>query len=171
MLKENKYKSIYDVFGNYEIKEDYIYVKDKVNYYSVYIYKINPLVLLDTFDQIKENIVLKYKEFLRQVNFEFQTIILNQKYCYENYIDYLNHTEFEKNSFFYNYTIYMKELFENQNIYETSFYMVIKIADNQNIDAENVDNTLNILNSIGCNIEKLSNNDIYNFLNIVINKE
>ena len=100
MLKENKYKSIYDVFGNYEIKEDYIYVKDKVNYYSVYIYKINPLVLLDTFDEIKENIVLKYKEFLRQVNFEFQTIILNQKYCYENYIDYLNHTEFEKNSFF-----------------------------------------------------------------------
>ena len=39
--------------------------------------------------------------------------------------------------------------------------MVIKIANNQNIDAENVDNTLNILNSIGCNIEKLSNNDIY----------
>lgn len=138
MLNHGKYKDMKEIFQIIAIKEGYILIKEGNVYSKVFIYEIKPLILVDHSSSQKESIILSYKEFLRQVNFDFQVYMMNRKYNFKEYTkNRLSHLN-QMDPFYQNYVFDMQEKIRKELIYETSFYMVVSIKENQNLTIENI---------------------------------
>lgn len=146
--------------------------KEQNSLYKVFIYKIEPIILLDLSEDIKENIVLQYKEFLRQVNFDFQILIINKEYDLKKYFTNMSKTHAQNMKLYNEYILDMELKFKKESIFETYYYLIVSIKDNQYLNVENVDNTINILTKIGCKVKRIiRKEEICNILNMCINKE
>ena len=66
----------------------------------------------------------------------------------------------------------MENKFKKEKIFDTFFYIIVSIKEKDSLKVENVDNSLNILEKIGCKVERLkSKNMLVKILNKSINKE
>ena len=66
----------------------------------------------------------------------------------------------------------MEIKFKNENIFETVYYIIVKIKDNNMLNVDTVDNSIKILNKIGCKVNRIiDKNKLTKILNNSINKE
>lgn len=115
---------------------------------------------------------MQYKEFLRQVNFDFQILIINKEYDLKKYFNSIPKNDIQNSKLYNDYILDMELKFKKENIFETYFYMIVSLEDNQYLNVDNVDNTIKILNKIGCKVNRvLEKEKICNILNMAINKE
>lgn len=143
--------------------------------YCVYIYEIIPTTLLDINEDTKERLFDIYKEFFRQINFDFKIITLNRKLNSEEYINKLKTIVMNKsNSNNELKTKYLDELkikIENENIHNSCHYIIVS-SESNNFSVESVDNSLKILERMGCNVKKVKEKEnIANILQSCINKD
>ena len=170
-MLRNKFKNINEIYNITNITDEYIITKENSNYSKIYIYEIKPIILLDLSDEVKEKIILEYKECLRQINFDFQILIVNKKLNFDEYIQKINNNICD-NKIYNEYLSDMKLIFKNENIFESLFYIIVKINDKQCFKVENVDNSLKILEKIGCKVERIKDKVLLEtILNKGINKE
>ena len=172
IIKKSTFKDINEVYNIVEIKDECIIVLENGNYVSKYIYEIKPIILLDLCDSQKENIIICYKEFLRQVNFRFQVLIINKEYNLKEYLDEIINNELKGLELYNNYILDMENKFKKESIFESFYYIIISSNKDNSFKVDNVENSLKILEKIGCKVEKVKNrNALINILNKSINKE
>lgn len=172
IIFNNKFKDIKEVYNIVAVKDDSIVIKENNYMYNVYIYEVIPIILLDLSDDTKEILISKYKEFLRQVNFDFQVLIMNRKYNTKKYFDSLRTDNINNSQLYNNYILDMENKLNNENIFETYFYIIVSLKHDDYIKGDNVDNSVKILNKIGCNVERIKNRKrLIDILNMSINKE
>lgn len=155
----NKYQDIKKIFPIQGITQEYILINDKGNHLKVLIYKIEPIVMLGLSQTEKENIVMVYKELLRQVNFDFQIIMLNSKLNIDQYIEQLikkmDIAKIKNISLKNKYVEDIKSKLLKENIYETDYYIAISISGNTNLDIYAIDNVIKKLERIGCATKRI----------------
>ena len=83
---KSKFRDINEIFNVVQITDEYILTKENNEYLKVYIYEVEPIILLDLNESTMENIILQYKEFLRQINFDFQVLVINKEISFKEYI-------------------------------------------------------------------------------------
>ena len=152
-----KYKDIKTLYQIVDINEEYIVTMYDNILTRVYIYEITPVVLFDINEERKNNILNKYKEILKQINFDFEVLMINQKFDIDKYINKL------KNNSLVNE--------KNKSIYETIYYIVVSFANINNLNVESVDKIIKKFADIGCNVTRISGKDnLVNILNNTINR-
>ena len=172
--KVNKYKDIKKLYNNYEIIGDHIVVCEEKNniktYRKIYIYKIEPLILLDDNIDVINKIINNFECFLRQMSINFQIFIKNKKLDINNYINDIFESEEKLNSATLKkkYFDYFKELIGKNKLYILHYYFIIVI--NKEDDINNIEDSFNLLKGIDCNVKKLSEKDINDLLYESINK-
>lgn len=168
----NKFKDINEVYNIVEVKDEYILTLENNIYSKKYIYQIEPIILLDLCESEKQKIITYYKEFLRQINFEIQILIVNKEYDLKKYLNDLINSELKVIPMYREYIEDMENKFKKEKIFDTFFYIIVSIKEKDSLKVENVDNSLNILEKIGCKVERLkSKNMLVKILNKSINKE
>lgn len=149
-----KFKDITKLYNIKSIEEEYVLVNYKGVDTKIYMYKIEPIVMLGLSNSEKENILTVYKELLKQVNFDFQILMLNSKLNVDNYIKSLvsqtNISQVENATLKNKYISDIKEKLVKENIYETDYYIVISMTYNMNTNILAIDNVIKKLNKIGC---------------------
>lgn len=168
---KKKFKDINEIYNIVKVEEECIVTKESNNYLKVYIYEVEPIILLDLSDEVKEKIVVEYKEFLRQINFDFQILVINKEIDFNSYMKMIKNNEID-NKIYNEYIKDMELKFRNENIFDTIFYIIVKIKDNQFFTVENVDNSFKILEKIGCKVKRIKDKKVLEkILNSSINKE
>jgi len=171
-IVNNKFKDINEIYNTIKITDECIVTKENNSYSKVYIYEIKPIILLDLSENVKEKIVLEYKEFLRQINFNFQILVINKEVKFGDYMNQILNSNVCDNKIYNEYIKDMEIKFKNENIFDTIFYIIVKFEDKEYLKVENVDNSLKILEKTGCKIKKISNKEnLEKILNSSINKE
>lgn len=170
-----KYKDITRLYNIKSIEEEYVLVNYKGVDTKIYMYKIEPIVMLGLSSNEKENILTVYKELLRQVNFDFQILMLNSKLNVDNYIKTLisktNISQVENIKLKNKYIKDIKAKLIKENIYETDYYIIISITYNMNTKITSIDNIIKKLNKIGCATRKVyGKNNLIDLLYRCINK-
>ncbi len=169
-----KYKDIKTLYQIVDINEEYIVTMYDNILTRVYIYEITPVVLFDINEERKNNILNKYKEILKQINFDFEVLMINQKFDIDKYINKLKNNSLvnEKNkSIYFEYVKELKEKILNENIYETIYYIVVSFANINNLNVESVDKIIKKFADIGCNVTRISGKDnLVKILNNTINR-
>lgn len=171
-IDKNNFKDINEIYNVIEITNEYIVKKENNNYIKVYIYEVKPIILLDLSDDVKEKTVIEYKEFLRQINFDFQILVINKELNFNDYMREILNNNLCDMQIYNKYVKDMELKFKNENIFDTIFYIIVKIKNNQFIKVENVDNSLAILEKIGCKVKRIKDKEsLAKILNSSINKE
>ena len=124
----------------------------------------------------KQNILTIYKEFFKQVNFDFQILILNSKLNVSKYINNLiaktNISKIENINLKNKYINDIKNKLLKEKIYECDYYIIVSLPYNSNFDIYSIDNVINKLNKIGCNVKKIiGKNKLEKIVYRCINKE
>lgn len=167
-----KYKDISEIYSSITIKDGDVILKTKNSISYITIYSIKPVVLLDLSESMKNKIMLCYKEFLRQVNFEFQILIINKKIKYEDYQKNVNNCKIHNEKLYKDYLKDMEENFKKEDFFDTYYYLVVTKSKSNGFSVDNVDNVIKILEKIGCKVNKVENVNLINeLLNKCINKE
>lgn len=169
---KSKFRDINEIFNVVQITDEYILTKENNEYLKVYIYEVEPIILLDLNESTMENIILQYKEFLRQINFDFQVLVINKEISFKEYIKKVFNDELNRTKIYSSYINDMEIKFKNENIFETVYYIIVKIKDNNMLNVDTVDNSIKILNKIGCKVNRIiDKNKLTKILNNSINKE
>lgn len=169
---KSKFRDINEIFNIVQITDEYIVTKENNEYLKVYIYEVEPIILLDLNESTMENIILQYKEFLRQINFDFQVLVINKEISFKDYIKKVFNDELNSTKIYSSYINDMEIKFKNENIFETVYYIIVKIKDNNMLNVDTVDNSIKILNKIGCKVNRIiDKNKLTKILNNSINKE
>jgi len=172
----SKYKDINKLYNIIQIEDEYILVNYKGIDTKIYIYKIEPIVMLGLSENEKENILTVYKEFFKQINFDFQILILNSKLNVDKYIEKLiaktNIYQVENIDLKNKYINDIKQKLLREKIYESDYYIIISLSYNSNLDIYSIDNVIKKLNKIGCNTKKIfGKNKLEKIMYRCINKE
>lgn len=170
-----KYKDISKLYNIKSVENDFILINYKGIDTRIYIYKIEPIVILGLSEEEKENILTIYKELLKQVNFDFQILMLNSKLDIDLYVQNLvtqtGILQVENMNLKNKYINDIKEKLIKENIYETDYYIAISISYNMNTNFTSIDNVIKKLNKIGCTTKKVcGKNNLQNLLFKCINK-
>ena len=169
---KSKFRDINEIFNVVQITDEYILTKENNEYLKVYIYEVEPIILLDLNESTMENIILQYKEFLRQINFDFQVLVINKEISFKEYIKKVFNDELNRTKIYSSYINDMEIKFKNENIFETVYYIIVKIKDNNMLNVDTVDNSIKILSKIGCKVNRIiDKNKLTEILNNSINKE
>lgn len=169
---KSKFRDINEIFNVVQITEEYIIIKENNEYLKVYIYEVEPIILLDLNESTMENIILQYKEFLRQINFDFQVLVINKEISFKEYIKKVFNDKLNSTKIYSSYINDMEIKFKNENIFETVYYIIVKIKDNNMLNVDTVDNSIKILSKIGCKVNRIiDKNKLTKILNNSINKE
>ena len=169
---KSKFRDINEIFNVVQITDEYILTKENNEYLKVYIYEVEPIILLDLNESTMENIILQYKEFLRQINFDFQVLVINKEISFKEYIKKVFNDKLNSTKIYSSYINDMEIKFKNENIFETVYYIIVKIKDNNMLNVDTVDNSIKILNKIGCKVNRIiDKNKLTKILNNSINKE
>lgn len=169
---KSKFRDINEIFNVVQITDEYILTKENNEYLKVYIYEVEPIILLDLNESTMENIILQYKEFLRQINFDFQVLVINKEISFKEYIKKVFNDKLNSTKIYSSYINDMEIKFKNENIFETVYYIIVKIKDNNMLNVDTVDNSIKILSKIGCKVNRIiDKNKLTKILNNSINKE
>lgn len=155
-------ESVYDII---DIKDEYILSKENDKLLKIYIYEIDPIPILNISEDIKNNISNSYITFLREINIDFQILVINKKLSLEKFfnIDNLNDK----------YDKYLKDMrvqLKEDKIFYAKYYLIVALKKQENI--EDIDKIVGLLKNCGCNINRINNrDDIQDLLYECINKE
>lgn len=177
-IVQTKIEDVSKLYNIVNITDEYIVTK-KEKLYRIYIYEIEPVVLINIEENIKQQIIVKYIEFLRQMNYDFQILSRNYKLNIDKYLKSMDkYKDLNDYNFLEKYKQYqegIRETLKKENMYVSKKYIILNIDDNlNNVNEEilNVDNIMLKLNDIGCNVKKIK--EIKNLKNILyecINKK
>ena len=170
-----RYKDISKLYNIKSIEKDFILTNYKGIDTRIYIYKIEPIVILGLSEEEKENILTIYKELLKQVNFDFQIVMLNSKLDIDLYVQNLvtqtGILQVKNMNLKNKYINDIKDKLIKENIYETDYYIAISISYNMNTNFTSIDNVIKKLDKIGCTTKKVcGKNNLQNLLFKCINK-
>lgn len=102
-----------------------------------------------------------YKQFLKEFNIEYQILYRKKKFDIDAYIE--NSCNNVKGNTSENviqeYKDKLKEKLIKENLYCGKFYIVIAIRDQDNIKINDIDNLMDRLNNIGCDITRIEGKD------------
>ncbi len=136
-----------------------------------------PVSILDSSENIKNDISNIYIQFLKEFNLEYQILISNRKFDAENYMKKYNNISNEKvdNEYDNIKKLYLNDVYDKlskEEIYSSKYYLIVAIRDQDSIRIEDVDKTIYKLNQIGCIVSRIrSIEDIKLVLYECINKE
>lgn len=172
VLREKSFKDINKLYGDFKIKDCIYSKKDNINIKS-YIYKVEPIIILNLSNERKNEIINKYTEFLRQVDLKLKIFVINKQFDVKKYIEENIQKPKENNDVLNNiYKIYidnMQKKLTEEKMYNTEYYIAISIEENKNIDFEN---SLYKLNDIGCKVQKITDEEeLKKFVFQCINKK
>ena len=167
-----KFKSIKSLYKIERIEDDYIVCSINQKQERVYVYEVIPCVFLDVSDDIMENVIACYNQFLRQCDFNLQIVISNTKLDIDSYIStYLNKSPNVNEEIYLNYIDNMRENLENQDIFETKIYIIVSENLKSESKIHSIENTLKKLEEIGCALRRIdSANKLEDILYKTINK-
>lgn len=147
-----------------DITEEYILSKENDNILKVYIYEIDPIPIINISEDTQKNILNSYVTFLREINIDFQILVINKKLNIENMFQNNNNEIYNK--YLENMRIKIKE----DKIFCAKYYIVVSLKKQNNIDE--LDKAIGLLKNCGCNVSRLKNKkDIEELLYECINKE
>lgn len=172
VLREKSFKDINKLYGDFKIKDCIYFKKDNVNIKS-YIYKIEPIIMLNLSNERKNEIINKYIEFLREIDLKIKIFIINKQFNIKKYIEENIEKPKENNDILRNiYKVYidnMEKKLTEEKMYNTEYYIVISVEENKNLDFEN---SIYKLDDIGCKVKKVTNEDeLRKFVYECINKK
>ncbi len=164
ILNFKKFGDIHSVYNIVDITDEYIISKenDKINY--IYIYEIDPIQIINISDDIKNNILNSYVSFLREMNVDFQILIINKKLKLDNIFSDNSKEKYDK------YLQDMRVKIKEDKIFYTKYYIVVALKKHDSI--EEIDKIITLLKNCGCNVNRINTKkDIKNILYECINKE
>lgn len=174
IIKKKDYENIDKLFNINEIKDGYVQVQGK-DMKRIYIYKIQPVTLLNITIEMKEQITSLYKEFLREMNFDFEILIRNKELNVDEYLILINTGKEDKNVSMSEYSEYLLELenaLKEEKIYIREYYLVVSLYDNYSIKISELDRVIYKLANIGCSVIKVDDkSSIEKIMYECINKE
>lgn len=166
-----KFKNIDELYKITKISSDCLYTKLNKKDERVYIFKIEPVILLDLAENIKLNMVEKYKEFLRELTFNIQILVVSKKLNLDLYIK--KHLTCNKNILRDMYIRYVEELKKEiyeENIFESNIYIIVSETVQEKSKIEEITRVIYKLEELGCKVERVLKKEeikeiIYNSLN------
>lgn len=172
-LENLKYGDISKLYNILNVNEDSIDIKAEPTR-RVYVYKIEPILLINSKDDKINSIISRYTEFLREMNFDFEILIRNNKF---NINDVFTNTKYELNKYnlqyktlFLDYIKSMEEMFFDKEIFNIEYYLIISINNNFKVNEQKIRLCIEKIASIGCITKKLVSQDLKNILYECINK-
>lgn len=162
-LSNMKLGDITSIYNMSSIKDKYIIDK---NNNKIYIFEIMPVVIYEDENFINQ-IILKYKEFLKQFDYNFQIIIKNKEINLSEYIK--EDIEVDLLEEHKEYYLSLDEFLSNNKIYTQKIYFIVSLA-NDNMDLNKVINKVKKLEDLGCKVSMINSkeklqNIMYKFLN------
>ncbi len=165
------YQNINNLYNLIDITDSYVLIKDKNITKKVYIYEIEPVTFLNFSNELQNNILNLYNEFLRELNLEFQIYISNQKINISNYISKIKEIN-ENSQVSKKYIESIKRELEKQEIYVTKYYIIVSFERETNINIDQIDEVIYKLDYIGCHTKRVKlEKEISQILYEGINKE
>lgn len=167
----SNFKNIEELYKITKISDSYLNTKINKKEERVYIFKIEPLLFLDLSENIKINIIEKYKEFLRELNFNIEILILNKKLNLKTYInEYFVYNSNISKDIYDKYTKELENEITNENIYETNIYVIVSDSSYEKNRLEEITRVIFKLEEIGCKVTRLTKEKeiteiMYNCLN------
>lgn len=156
----NKYKDIRGIYNIISIEDDYILVQRKNKTEKVYIYEVKPLLFLDLEEDMQNNIVSIYTEFLRRIESNIQFYITNRKLNIDQYIkDQFFKKEFNNtrlDDIYNQYVSDIKDKLKSENIFTTKIYIVFSQNSKENNDIKELEDHILLLERLGCKISKIT---------------
>lgn len=155
-------ESVYDIV---DIQDEYILSKENDKIVKIYIYEIDPIPVINISKDIKNNISNSYITFLREINVDFQILVINKKLSLENFF---NNDEYSNkyDKFLHDTRVKLKE----DKIFYSRYFVVVALKKQENI--EDIDKVIGLLKNCGCSVNRLENKkDIQDLLYECINKE
>lgn len=166
-----KFKNIDELYKITKISNDCFYTKLNKKDERVYIFKIEPVILLDLAENIKLNMVEKYKEFLRELTFNIQILVVSKKLNLDLYIK--KHLTCNKNiprDMYIGYVEELKKEIYEENIFESNIYIIVSETVQEKSKIEEITRVIYKLEELGCKVERVLKKEeikeiIYNSLN------
>lgn len=166
-----KFKNIDELYKITKISNDCFYTKLNKKDERVYIFKIEPVILLDLAENIKLNMVEKYKEFLRELTFNIQILVVSKKLNLDLYIK--KHLTCNKNiprDMYIRYVEELKKEIYEENIFESNIYIIVSETVQEKSKIEEITRVIYKLEELGCKVERVLKKEeikeiIYNSLN------
>ena len=153
-----KYKDINNIFNIVDMYDDYVVCLNRKNIEYLYIYEIVDTNIYEITPEVISEVRKMFKEFLKEVGFDFKFVIKNEKMDVQKYLKRL-----EKNirkeiigtalcsEFFKD----LKEKIESEEIYEKKSYFIVNLPKNTDDVVNNVDNLVGKFEKVGCKIRKI----------------
>ncbi|MEG0872538.1 MAG: hypothetical protein RSE00_01560 [Clostridia bacterium] len=166
-----------DIFNSIKIEEGGILYKSKGVTNKAYIYAITPITMLDLSIDVTNSILTTYMEFLRELNVDFQILVMNKKLDISLYKkEYMKPIALSKNSklteVYKKYTADTLEKLKGENIFTTTYYIIVSQDVEKEFCLEEIDITMFKLKNIGCGIKRIIEDlEIEAILYRSINKE
>ena len=166
-----KFKNIDELYKITKISNDCFYTKLNKKDERVYIFKIEPVILLDLAENIKLNMVEKYKEILRELTFNIQILVVSKKLNLDLYIK--KHLTCNKNiprDMYIRYVEELKKEIYEENIFESNIYIIVSETVQEKSKIEEITRVIYKLEELGCKVERVLKKEeikeiIYNSLN------
>lgn len=166
-----KFKNIDELYKITKISSEHFYTKLNKKEERVYIFKIEPVIFLDLAENIKLNMVEKYKEFLRELTFNIQILVVNKKLNLDLYIK--KHLTCDRNiprDMYIRYVEELKKEIYEENIFESNMYIIVSETVQEKTKIEEITRVIYKLEELGCKVERVSKKEeiqeiIYNSLN------
>ena len=166
ILKFKQFKDIKSVYKIVDITDECIISKDKDKLSEIYIYEINPIPIVNISSDMQKNISNSYTTFLREIQIDFQILIINKKLDIESIFNNDKYESDISNKYLEDMRVQMKQ----DNIFYTKYYIVVALSKKDDINE--IDKTINLIKNCGCGVERIkSKKNLENLLYECINKE
>lgn len=140
--------------------------KENEKIVNIYIYEISPIPVINISEDMQKTITNSYTTFLREINVDFQILVINKKLNIQNIFNNQNTNCGKYDKYLQDMRVKIKE----DNIFYTKYYMVVALNKQDNI--EDIDKSINLLKNCGCDVTRLDNKkEIEDMLYECINKE
>lgn len=154
-----------------KIKDGRVICSDKEKIKNVYIYEITPIQILTLTNDVQNRILSVYKEFLKEISFDFQIIYVNKKLsedeCEEIFKNSDNSLVTRNLNFLNRYKKEVKSSLIQNEVCINKFYIVVTY----NGAVEYVDRILKKLTKIGCDVKRvIEDRELKNILYKCFNK-
>jgi hypothetical protein len=115
---------------------------------------------------LQKTISNSYTTFLREINVDFQILVINKKLNIESILNDKNKDSVKYDKYFQDMRIKIKE----DNIFYTKYYVVVALNKQENI--EEIDKIINLIKNCGSDVARLQyKKEIEQMLYECINKE
>ncbi len=175
----SKYKDIKNIYNLIDINDSCIVSNVGKNKFHTFVYEVKDAVFLQISDDIKNKVFRIYKEFLKEINFDFKIVIKNERIDIDKYIDNIDSKtsiEVKNSSLYYEFITDLRKKLQKENLYERRCFIILSFCDEFKTDVDNVENLIQKLREIGCDVDKVYGKEeiekiVFEFVNKGVNYE